>query len=33
MEFGSILMMLFGLGVTWGGAAVCIKIAMKSKNM
>lgn len=33
MEFGAIVMMLIGLGVTWGGAAVCIKIAMKKKNM
>lgn len=33
MEFGSIVMMIFGLGVTWGGAAVCIKIAFKNKDM
>lgn len=33
MEMGSIIMMLFGLGVTWGGAAVCIKIAMKKKDI
>jgi hypothetical protein len=31
MEFGSLVMMLFGLGVTWGGAIICIRIAMKKK--
>lgn len=31
MEFSAILMMIFGLGVTWGGAAICIRIAMKKK--
>lgn len=29
MEYSAIIMMLFGLGVTWGGAAVCIGIAIK----
>jgi hypothetical protein len=33
MEFGAIVMMILGLGITWGGAAVCIKIAMKSKDI
>ncbi|WP_375753385.1 MetS family NSS transporter small subunit [Vibrio sp. HN007] len=28
MTFGAIIMMIIGLGVTWGGAAVCIKRAM-----
>ncbi len=29
MSTSAIIMMLFGLGVTWGGAAYCISIAMK----
>ncbi|MGM0417762.1 MAG: MetS family NSS transporter small subunit [Thermodesulfobacteriota bacterium] len=33
MEFGAIVMMILGLGITWGGAAICIKIAMKSKDI
>lgn len=32
MELGSLAMMLLGLGVTWGGAGVCIKIAMTKKS-
>lgn len=28
MTTGAIIMMVFGLGVTWGGAAICIKKAM-----
>ncbi|MDY0360700.1 MAG: MetS family NSS transporter small subunit [Desulfobacteraceae bacterium] len=32
MDFTAILMMVFGLGVTWGGAAICIKIALKKGN-
>ena len=33
MTTGAILMMLFGLAVTWGGAAVCMYIAMKKRNI
>ncbi len=28
MTTGAIIMMVLGLGVTWGGAAICIKRAM-----
>ncbi|WCE30644.1 MetS family NSS transporter small subunit [Vibrio sp. SCSIO 43137] len=28
MTTGAIIMMIIGLGVTWGGAAICIKRAM-----
>ena len=28
MTGGAIIMMIIGLGVTWGGAAFCIKKAM-----
>jgi hypothetical protein len=28
MTTGAIIMMVFGLGVTWGGAAICIRKAM-----
>ncbi len=31
MSTGAIIMMLIGLGITWGGAALCIRRAMKSK--
>ena len=31
MTLGAIIMMLFGFGITWGGAAYCISIAM-NKN-
>lgn len=31
MTAGAIIMMLIGLGITWGGAAFCIKKAMDSK--
>lgn len=33
MTSSAILMMAIGLGVTWGGAAVCIAIAMKKQNI
>jgi len=29
METGAIIMMIFGLALTWGGAAVCLRIAIK----
>ena len=31
MEFGAIAMMLFGLGITWGGAFLCFRIAFNNK--
>lgn len=33
MTVGSIIMMLLGLAVTWGGAAICISRAMKKKDL
>ncbi|WP_157054830.1 MetS family NSS transporter small subunit [Salidesulfovibrio brasiliensis] len=32
METTSIIMMIFGLGLTWGGAALCIRLAMKKNS-
>jgi len=32
MTAGALIMMIFGLLLTWGGAAVCIYIAMKKRN-
>ena len=29
MTLGAIIMMLFGLGITWGGATYCISVAMR----
>lgn len=29
MTTGAIIMMVIGLGITWGGAALCIRRAMK----
>ncbi|MDC0612565.1 MetS family NSS transporter small subunit [Vibrio sp.] len=31
MDTSSIIMMVLGLGITWGGAIVCMKIAMNKK--
>ncbi|WP_139117360.1 MetS family NSS transporter small subunit [Endozoicomonas atrinae] len=31
MTVAAIAMMSFGFGVTWGGAALCIRKAMKSQ--
>lgn len=31
MTTGALIMMALGLGITWGGAAICIRKAMKSK--
>ncbi|WP_345198270.1 MetS family NSS transporter small subunit [Kistimonas scapharcae] len=28
MSTAAIIMMLFGLGITWGGAAICLKRAI-----
>ncbi|MFK5953314.1 MAG: methionine/alanine import family NSS transporter small subunit [Desulfobacterium sp.] len=33
METSAIIMMVFGLVITWGGAAICISIALKKKNL
>ncbi|WP_148214692.1 MetS family NSS transporter small subunit [Desulforapulum autotrophicum] len=33
MEISAVAMMVFGLVITWGGAAVCISIALKRKNL
>lgn len=33
MTSGAILMMIFGLAITWGGAAVCIYKAFKARNL
>ena len=32
MTTGAIIMMLLGLGITWGGAAFCIRKAMKNQD-
>lgn len=32
MTTGAIIMMLFGFGITWGGAAYCIRLAMKQQG-
>ncbi|SJL82478.1 MetS family NSS transporter small subunit [Vibrio palustris] len=29
MTTGAIIMMIIGLGITWGGAAICVSKAMK----
>lgn len=31
MSTGAIIMMIIGLGITWGGAAVCLTKALKKK--
>ncbi|MFO7749764.1 MAG: MetS family NSS transporter small subunit [Desulfobacteraceae bacterium] len=33
MSSSAIIFMIFGLLLTWGGAAVCIFIAMKKRDM
>lgn len=33
MTGGAILMMLIGLGVTWGGAAICITLALSRRSI
>lgn len=33
MTTGAIIFMLFGLILTWGGAGVCISIAMRKRDM
>lgn len=32
MSISAVVMMLFGLAVTWGGASVCLSKALKKKN-
>lgn len=32
MQTSSIIMMLLGIGITWGGATFCLAIAMSSDN-
>jgi hypothetical protein len=32
MTTSAIIMMIFGLGITWGGAAFCIRLAMKKQG-
>jgi len=32
MTGSAIALMVFGLCVTWGGVAVCLRIAMKANN-
>lgn len=32
MTIGAILMMIFGIAVTWGGAGICLYIALKNKE-
>lgn len=31
MTTGAIIMLVVGLGITWGGAAICIKRAMNKQ--
>lgn len=31
MTTGAIIMMVLGLGITWGGASVCLRRAMRKK--
>ncbi len=32
MSAGAIIMMILGLGITWGGALVCLRVAIKKRN-
>lgn len=32
MTFSAIIMMVIGLGITWGGAAICIKKAIDKQS-
>lgn len=32
MTTSAIIMMIFGLGLTWGGAAFCISIALRKEK-
>lgn len=33
MTTGAIIMMVIGLGLTWGGAALCIRLAMSKRDV
>jgi hypothetical protein len=33
MSAGAVIFMILGLLITWGGAAVCVGIAMKKRNV
>ena len=33
MSTGAIIFMILGLSITWGGAAVCIAIALRKRPM
>ena len=33
MSVGAVIFMIFGLVLTWGGAAVCISIAMRKRDV
>jgi len=33
MSVGAVIFMIFGLLLTWGGAAVCISIAMRKRDV
>ncbi|ADK80200.1 MetS family NSS transporter small subunit [Sediminispirochaeta smaragdinae] len=33
MSIGAIIFMIFGLLLTWGGAAVCISIALRKRDL
>ncbi|MEZ4579801.1 MAG: MetS family NSS transporter small subunit [Desulfobacterales bacterium] len=33
MTTGAVLMMIFGLSLTWGGAGVCIAIAIRKRDI
>jgi hypothetical protein len=33
MTISAVIMMILGLGMTWGGAAICISIAIKNKDI
>ncbi|ACV69050.1 MetS family NSS transporter small subunit [Desulfohalobium retbaense] len=33
MTTGSIILMIIGLTVTWGGAAICISLAMRKRDI
>lgn len=32
MSTSAIIMMILGLGVTWGGAVCCIRLAIRKQN-
>jgi hypothetical protein len=33
MSAGAVIFMILGLLITWGGAAVCVAIAMRKRNV